>query len=92
MREQLFDSGMLSDFLKLFIFSDNAGKQFKNRTTLRLVAFLLKQHNFTNVEWYMLAENHGWSLCDAYVRFVDITSKSKEKTYHFSFSHGGLLH
>jgi hypothetical protein len=90
--KQLFDSGMLSDFSKLFIFSDNAGKQFKNRRTLRLVSLLLRQHNFTNVEWHMFAENHGWSLCDAYVRFVDITSKSKKKTYHFSFSHGGLVH
>jgi hypothetical protein len=38
-REQLFDSGMLNDFSKLFILNKNDGKQFKNRRTLRLVDF-----------------------------------------------------
>jgi hypothetical protein len=62
---QPFQSGSLDNFSKLFIFSDNAGKQFKNRRTLRLISLLLQQYHFNESEWHMFASNHGWSLCGA---------------------------
>lgn len=50
---------------KIYIFSDNSGKHFKNRLVMsKMMDFVMKLNK--DVRWLFYAPDHGNSLCDAH--------------------------
>jgi hypothetical protein len=61
--EWLREFGYFVNKVGVYIFSDNAGKHFKNKATFEYIQ-LLAITVLVWFRWLMYAPHHGWSLCD----------------------------
>ena len=61
--EWLRKFGYFNNKTGVYIFSDNGGKHFKNKTTFAYVESLAVQLVLW-FRWLIYAPHHGWNLCD----------------------------
>ena len=62
---RLYAKGVFRGIKKLHIFSDGAGKHFKNRFTLRIVRDLSRKLGIPIIYWFW-ASYHGKGRCDGH--------------------------
>ena len=72
---------MIERFNGIYLFSDNAGKHFKNRRTMRFMSQFAYMNSF-DIHWTMYAPHHGYSLCDAHGGRINASKLKNEKNRH----------
>ena len=61
----LHEHNVLQEATELYLFSDNAGKHFKNKHTFDVIMRNAVEWKI-RILWIMYAPNHGMSLCDSH--------------------------
>jgi len=74
----LHDHEVFAGATRLYLFSDNAGKHFKNKHTYDVIMSYATSWNI-RILWIMYAPNHGMSLCDSHGGILG------QKVFYFLF-------
>ena len=61
----MVEHDLFGEVKQIILFSDNAGKHFKNCNTVEYLMYLAVSLQLRFL-WIMYAPNHGWGLCDSH--------------------------